>query len=395
MTWEACVKQAAQNNPDLISAEAVIKETQAGKDIAASALFPQVKSSLSASTAKTGSKTTTDSYSYGVTASQLLFDGFKTPNDVHAGSENVKASQQSYRFTSSEVRLRLRTAFVNLLKAQELLQVTKEIVQIRKNILGMIMLRYTSGLEHKGALLTAEADMSQASFEVAQVERTIEVSQRQLTKEMGRTIFTPLKVSGVFSVNEKAQERPDFEALADKHPSFQQFLAKKNAAAYGVKSAYGNFIPEISGQADAGKNGNHWPPESDQWGVGVSVSMPVFEGGLKTAQLAQAKAQLTQAEADVRSTRDGVVVSLEQSWVSFQDALALVEVQRKALEAAQERAKIAEAQYSTGFITYDNWSIIEDNYVRAKKTYLDAQSNILIAEANWIQAKGETLEYAQ
>ena len=65
------------------------------------------------------------------------------------------------------------------------------------------------------------------------------------------------------------------------------------------------------------------------------------------------------------------------------------------LEAAQERARIAEAEYSTGFITYDDWTIIEDNLVSAKINHLNAQANALLAEANWIQAKGETLEYAQ
>jgi len=395
LTWDECVKQAAGNNPDLISAEAVVKGSKASKDITASGLYPQIQSSVSGSTAKTGSKTTADTYSYGVSGSQLLFDGFKTVNNVKAGTENVKASQQRYRFTSVEVRLRLRTAFINLLKAQESLGVTKDIVQIRKNIVGLIMLRYTSGLEHKGALLTAEADFARAEFETAQVQRSLEVFQRQLTKEMGRTIFTPLRVTGDFTVVDVAKERPDFEALADKNPTFQQFVAQKNAAAYGVKSAYGNFFPQLSGQADAGKTGGHWPPQSEQWGLGVSMSVPLFEGGLKTAQLAQAKAQLTQADADLRSTRDGLVSALEQRWAALQDAIALVGVQQKALDAAQERAKIAEAQYSTGFITYDNWAIIEDNYVNAKKTYLDAQANILIAETNWIEAKGETLEYAQ
>jgi outer membrane protein TolC len=77
------------------------------------------------------------------------------------------------------------------------------------------------------------------------------------------------------------------------------------------------------------------------------------------------------------------------------DATELVSVQDKFLEAAQERSRIAEAQYSVGFITYDNWIIIEDNLVRSKTDFLDAQANAMIAEASWIQAKGETLEHEE
>jgi outer membrane protein TolC len=123
--------------------------------------------------------------------------------------------------------------------------------------------------------------------------------------------------------------------------------------------------------------------------------MPIFEGGLRLAQISKAQAAYNQAEADERSIRDGVVVTLEQAWVFLQDAIETVEVQRKALNAAEERSKIAEAQYSTGFITFDNWIIIENDLVTAKKAYLNSQANALLAEAEWIQAKGETLEYAQ
>ena len=69
-------------------------------------------------------------------------------------------------------------------------------------------------------------------------------------------------------------------------------------------------------------------------------------------------------------------------------------MQKKFLDAAEERSNIARAQYSLGLIQFDGWTIIEDNLVRAKKSFLDAQSSALLAEADWFQAKGETLEYA-
>ncbi|MDD5566500.1 MAG: TolC family protein, partial [Candidatus Omnitrophica bacterium] len=127
---------------------------------------------------------------------------------------------------------------------------------------------------------------------------------------------------------------------------------------------------------------------------GLTLSFPIFEGGLKQAELSQARAQYNQAQADERSSRDSVIVALEQTWAALQDALETVGLQKKFLEAAEERAKIAEAQYSLGLIQFDNWTIIEDDLVGTKKAFLNAQANALLAEANWIQAKGETLEYA-
>lgn len=396
--WEDCIKEAAKNHPDLIASKENIKQSEASKKVTVSALYPQIDSNLSGSTARTDSGTsssTADTYTYGVTGTQLLFDGAKTINNVKADSENITAAKQGYRFTSSEVRFRLRTAFVDLLKAQGLLQITEEIFDIRRSNLELITLRYESGQEHKGALLTAEADLAQAKYEISQAKRSVEVARRELVKEMGRSQFTPMQVKGDFEVMDAEKVKPDFEALAKNNPSLQQIIAQKNAAGFSLKSAYANFSPTLTGSGGANKKGSHWPAQNDQWNLGLTLSMPVFEGGLRFAQISQAKALLEQLRANERSTKDAAVLTLEQTWATLQDAVENVEVQRKSLIAATERSKIAEAQYSIGFISFDNWTIIQDNLVSAKRSFLNAHADALFAEASWIQAKGETVEYAQ
>jgi outer membrane protein TolC len=392
LSWQDCIREAAKNHPDLIAAQESVKQSQAQKKITASALFPQVNSSLSAATVKTGGKTT-DTYAYGVTGSQLIFDGIKTINNVNAASENIQAAKQSFKFTSTTVRFRLRSAFINLLKAQELLNITQEIYNIRRSNLELITLRYESGLEHKGALMTAEAEAAQAKYEISQAQRNVEAVQRALVKEMGRSQLTPMLVKGDFTVIDSAKEKPDFLMLAKNNPSLQQLIAQKNAADFSLRSAYANFSPALSGSAGANKTGAHWAPDGNQWNLGLALSMPIFEGGLRTAQVSQAKALLNQLQENERSTRDAIVLTLEQSWATLQDAIENVEVQKKTLKATEERSKIAQAQYSIGFISYDNWTIIDDNLVSAKKAFLNAEAQALLAEASWIQAKGETLEY--
>ncbi len=403
MDWKDCFSEAKKNNPELISAVESINTEKAAKSITASGLFPQIDTSLGASTAGASTtssagvtaKSTTDTYTYGVSGTQLIFDGLKTYNNIKADTQNLKAAEQAYRFTSSQVRLSLRTAFINLLKAQELIRVAEEIVKIRRDNLELITLQYQSGLEHRGALLTAEANLAGANFELSQAKRNVEFVQRQLTKEMGRKEFKPFSVKGDFSVRDSAKEKLNFEDLVKTNPSLLQSAFKKNAALLGIKSTYANFAPEFSGTAGASKRSSHWPPEDNQWNLGLSLSMPIFEGGLRIAQVSQAEASYRKAEADYRNIRDSAIVSLEQAWAALQDAIETVTVQGKTLEASRERSKIAEAQYSIGFIAFDNWIIIENDLVSAKKTYLQAQANALLTEANWIQAKGETLEYAQ
>jgi len=312
---------------------------------------------------------------------------------VKAASENIVASKQGYRFTSTTVRFRLRSAFIDLLKAQELLRITEEIYNIRRDNLELITLRYQSGLEHKGALLTAEADLAQASYGISQNKREVTVAQRELVKEMGRKYLTPMKVVGDFQVKDSAMPQPDFEKLAKNNSSLLQLIAQRRSAEFSLKSAYANFFPQLTGSVGANKSGSHWTPRENQYNYGVGLSLPLFEGGLRTAQVAQANALVKQLVENERSTHDGIILTLQQSWAALQDATENVNVQYKVLIATQERSKIAQAQYSIGLVTFDNWTIIEDNLVRAKSSYLDAEAAALLAEAKWIQAKGETLEY--
>jgi len=398
LDWQECIKEAAKNHPDLIAAQEQIRESRAGKDITASGLYPQISANLNAGTGRTASGNTSatvkDGYNYGLSGTQLIFDGIKTINEVKAAKEDIKAFQENFKFTSVTVRFRLRSAFISLLKAQEMLKITEEIFQIRRGNYELIALRYQSGLEHKGALLTAEADLAEAKYDITQAKRELEVAQRNLIKEMGRLQMADLRVKGDFTVRDEAREKPDFVEIVKNNPSLLELEAQKRAAAFSLKSAYGNFAPTLTGSASANKNDSHWPPQGDQWNLGFTLSMPIFEGGLRTAQVSQARANLNQLKENERSSRDSLVAGLEQSWARLQDTVDNVDVQNKMLIADQERSRIAQAQYSIGFISFDNWTIIEDNLVQAKKDYLNAQSNALLAEASWIQAKGETLEYA-
>ncbi len=398
LTWESCIQEASKNNPDLIVAGETIYQARASKAITASGVFPQfdAKASGGETQSKIDSQktTTSDSYSYGVSGTLLIFDGLQSSNKIKAAAQNIVAAEALYRFSSADVRLQLRIAFVNLLKAQELVRVTQEIAKIREDELRLITLRYKAGLEHRGALLSTQASMTQAKFDLEQAVRNLNLVQRQLNKAMGRKDFVPLQVNDRFVVKEDFHKKPDFKVMAENHPSVKQAAAKRNSADFALRADRGSYYPQVSVQAGANKNGSDWPPQDRGLNAQLVVSVPLFEGGLRHAQVSQAESVLRQAEAQMRSVQDGTLLDLEQAWESFREAVESVESAQELLAANAERSKIAEAQYSTGFITYDNWTIIEDNIVQSKKAYLNAQANALLAEAQWIKAKGETLEYA-
>lgn len=202
-----------------------------------------------------------------------------------------------------------------------------------------------------------------------------------------------MAVQDDFTVREPDRDRPDFDKLCERTPLLQQLIAQKEAAKYGVQSAKAQFYPQIYASGTIGNTNVNAFPDKNEWSFGTTFSLPIFDGGNTIATVSKARAALGQAEADERSGRDGVIYTLSDAWTKLQDAIDKVGVAKKSLDAAQERARISEAQYSIGLLIYDNWIIIENNLVTAKRSFLAAERDALIAEANWIQAKGETLDH--
>jgi len=391
-TWQDCVQEANKNHPDIISARERVSQSRAIEEGVAGPLSPQVGIDVGITPFGESSSGTSEHYSYGLSGSQLLYDGSKTASQVNEARQNSASSQFSYMVTSSNVRLRLRNAFVDLLKEQELLKITGEIADRRRDSLELIRLRYEAGREHKGALLLAEANLAQAEADVLQARRSIDLAQRRLNKELGRTQFIPVKIEGSLEVSDSRAEQPDFEQLAGTTPFLLELTAQKESAAYSILSAKADFFPKVFARADAGRSEAAWPPGNSSWSAGVTLSLPLFDGGSRRASVKKSESALAQALADERSGRDSVILTLHETWVRLQDAIADTEVQRKFLESAVTRARISEAQYSNGLISFDDWIIIEDTLVRAKKTFLEAQVSAFIAEADWVQAKGGTLD---
>jgi len=398
VSWEQCVSEAVKAHPDLYSALAVLQQAEADKSITKGALLPQlsfgVNSSESGSIGKGAGSSSALSYS--LSAQQLLYDGQKTSSQIASNAEAIKAAQYNVNAVSANLRFALRSAFTQLLKAQDLVGLTVEIADRRQNNVRLISLRYQGGREHIGSLRQAEADLAQAQFEVSQAKRGLILAQTNLASALGRDTHQPLKVQGTFNVSDFSTSKPDLALLVKDHPLFQQLDTRSKAARFDLDASRSAFSPQLYLNSSVGRGAfDRLPTDAVDWSAGVTISVPIYEGGSGRARVAKARAFLSQQNAQEKSGFLLLFNALEQSWKSFQDARQLVVVQKKQLEAANERSKISNAQYSNGLVTFNDWVIIENNLVNAKKNLLNAEADMLLAEAQWIQSKGGTLEGQQ
>jgi len=102
------------------------------------------------------------------------------------------------------------------------------------------------------------------------------------------------------------------------------------------------------------------------------VNLSIFNGGLTTAQVGEAKANLDNLRATEDATRQNVTLEVRQALLNLRQAAESIGVADKGLQQARENLTLAEGRYKTGV-----GNIIE---------LTDAQVSLATAEASRVQA---------
>ncbi|MFH1715386.1 MAG: TolC family protein [Elusimicrobiota bacterium] len=387
-SWTDCVKQTLENNPDLISSKQNILQAGSSLIISKSNRYPSVQGGLS----KQFTETSSDSYS--LSASLLLFNAGRVTNQIKKSQYSLTQAETEYAIVSSKIRRDLRSAFIDLLTSQENFELSKKIFERRKNQSDLIELRYEAGREHKGSLMTAQALTEQAAFDVKKAERNIRLAQINLSKVIGIDISYNASVEtaeGTFDADFRFDKDIDFDSLMNNNPSIVRGGLDKDIALINKKIYKADLFPSLS--ASARHSGSISEADSDNnITTGMSLSIPIFEGGSIRENVKKADYALKQKQSDFISLRNDIIYLLQERYTAFQNACDNVSIQKRFYDAALERATISEAQYSSGLLSFDDWIVIEDNLVSSQRSLLNAKASALINEAEWIYAQGGTLE---
>jgi len=396
LTWQQCVKTAELNNPDIISAREKILQYAAESKIVRSDLLPQVTASFSGSRSRAETDysgwATSKNYYYGLSAKQLVFDGFTSLYDLESADADLKTAKLEYRVTSASIRCNLRKAWIDYMKSEKMLKISSEIHKRRKHVYELVKLRYNAGKEHIGSLHSTKADLMQSEADTAEAERDLALAKTTLCHLMGSDDTAVFSIEGELEVASEYESEPDFTILASRNPSVLKAASAKDSAYYSLRSAKLDYSPKLYGNAGIGRSGETLDTMNGEWSIGFEITAPLFEGGKTYYTVSKASASYRQSRADLKSAENTASASLRESWNALKNGLDSVKVEKASLTASEERSSIGEMQYSIGTLSFDNWTIIENNLASAKKAYINACATALTAEAGWIEAKGGTLE---
>ncbi len=397
--WNAIVNETLQNNPDLQAAKYSVNSVARSRDIAIGGFhLPTVTGELNRDQTRTSTSSTSEDLDAHLIVKEPFFNGFKSTGDFIKAKKDLEAEKWSYRSTSAAVRFRLRTAYIELLRLNEQLEVSRKIEIRRKRNAELIKLRYEAGREHLGSSLRAEAIAEQAAFDVRQIQRQIQSQILRLGREIGASFEEPAGVEGDLEkmIPILQENAPDYSELAGKVPGVQEAIKNAESFKAAIISAQGDVWPTVDGTFEHGYSGTRAADlkRGEDSFLGIKVAVPFFNGGRNINGIRKAKADYEAACESARSTRDEAIAQLADSWTQWVNATEQVGIRKKFLEAARKRSEIVRSEYETGLVNFQDFDIAEQDIADSEKNYVESLANASAKQAGWELSRGLGLEEA-
>jgi outer membrane protein len=398
LTLEQCVDIALKNNPQIHVAEGNFDAAEASFVLARSAYFPQI--SFQASAAKSGGTFLVgpiaragefNNYAVGFQGQQLLFDFGKTIGHVSSSSNFADAANQDYRAAQQDVILNTHVAYFGLLQAKRVRDVSRETVKQTEEHLRQAQAFYKVGRNPEFDVVKAQVDVANANVSLITAENGLKIARVQLENALG----TKLKENVVLEDNLEVPQERQVELQAALETAFQTrpeviaSRARVQANEGLVTSAKAGHFPAISATGSYNWRGFALDqPLFNGWNVGVTFSIPIFEGWAVAAGVDQANANLKAAQASNDATIQSVVLDVQQQYLALQASAQAIEASKTLVAEAEQSLKLSEGRYNFGAGSPIEITDAQVTLSSARITYIQSLYNYRVSRARLQRAMG-------
>jgi outer membrane protein len=232
---------------------------------------------------------------------------------VTKSTYDVTAVREDYllRFVAS--------AYYNVLMARKVLEIADSNLERLSKYREAAEKRLRIGEVTKTALLRAEGELSGAKSDRLQAQNSLELAMAVLARNVG--------IKDAFSLREEAAAEGDVPAMnmfQERAFTFRADLksleVQKQIAADQIKYAEGAFWPTVSASAGyAGADQNPGTSSLNRESIygGVALNFPFFEGGLRRAEVSEAKARERQAVLFYEDLKKGIGIEVQTAYLDL------------------------------------------------------------------------------
>jgi outer membrane protein len=410
LTFDQAIATAIAHNPQVAAAQQALAAAQQGVTVARAGFWPTVSVAGNGAYGTASATTITPSGvaqvlpspqgtgSVSLIGTIPVFDMGKTAAEVASAQAAVAIAQASLRQTQQDIALQTATAYLSVLGSERLTAVRQAQLKLAQDQLAMVQAQVKAGVAAQADIIQAQAQVAQAQVNLLTAQAQISTNKASLQALLGADVVAPIEVQ------QPPTPTPSVTITAD--TVLQRAMANRPEIAVaqgGLQSAQaGLTLARITAgpQVSIDFNTAYTPfstsaalGNSMSYGLGSTVSLPLFDAGKGKAEVAQAQATLAQAQATLASAQLSVRQDAYQAYLGAVQAAANVPATQTAAAAADEALAAAQGQYRAGVGTIvavttaeANAAQAEANAVTAVYSYETALATLLHAEGMPIQA---------
>ena len=258
--------------------------------------------------------------------------------------------------------------------------------------LQIVQNQYAAGVAAKSDVATAETQLQQAQAQAVDLGVQRAALEHAIALLVGKAPADLTLAPGPLATAVPVAPAGLPSTLLQRRPDIAEAERKMAAANAQIGVATAAYYPDITLSAIAGFGasavGNLFSASNTAWSVGASIAETVFDGGLRQAQVASAKAVYDQSVALYRET---VLTGFQQ----VEDQLAALRVLEQesavedaAVKSSQEASQLTLNEYKAGIMAYTAVVTAQTAELNNERSAVTIRQNRLTASVALIEALG-------
>lgn len=320
------------------------------------------------------SKEIGNAHANSLTASMPIFTGGKLNGTIKQAKAGYLISEQGLQKAYNDMRSTVTNGYFDMLQADNMQKLGRESVDRLADHLKNVEAQYEVGVVAKVDVLRSQVELANAKQSLIKAENAYQIAEANLNKIVGLPMDTQLKLDNILVYTPYDNDMQYCLDYAAKHrPELEQAKQQVEAAKGALRVAISGHMPQVAATASQSWKDSNWPgDENGNWGVGVTVSMNIFDSGVTVSKIHGAEADLAKAHETYRDTVDAVNLDVRSNYLNLREAEKRIDTTKLAVSQAEEDYRIAQLRYMNG--------------VGTNTDVLDAQVALTDAKTNYLQA---------
>ena len=399
----ALIEKLNSANQTVAQSEAQFRQAQALVRSARGAFYPSVDLSLGKTRSSQGTGSSSSSLSSSSSGIRDTYNaqlGVSWEADVwgklRRGLEADEANAQASFADLAAMRLSQQSELVQNYLQLRVIDQQKRLLEATvaayERSLKMTQNQYRAGVSGRDAVAQAQtqlkstqADLVDLIWQRAQFENAIAVLTGEApanfsiaeSESIPKLPQVPLSLP-----SQLLERRPDIA-------SAERSVIAANANVGVAKAAYyPDLTLSLSGGYSSSTSKNLISLPNRFWSVGPQLSLPLFDGGIRSAEVDRSEAAYDETVARYRQTVLDGFREVENYLVQLKVYEDEAAVRQEALDAARDSLRLTENQYKAGLIAYIDVVVVQATALSNERSVLNILQNRLIASVQLIAALG-------